>query len=455
MRTMRLTHLMSKERLPMTTVPQVARALETTLRTTANAAAVSSGFIQRQRQLTGASFVQGLVFGWLAHPAATYEQLAQAVARAGTPISPQGLEQRFTPAATQLLQDVLAAATETVIRADGLAASLLQRFAGVWVLDTTIIPLPAVFARLWPGSGKSEAQGRAAAIKLHACLDLLSGALRGPLLGPGRPHDKCSPLQRELPPPGTLRLTDLGFYALAVLRSLGEAGAFWLCRAQVQTTVCTSDGQRWTLVELLRAQRTDVVDLPVWLGASERLPARLIAFRLDGQAAARRRRKVRYVARRKAHPASPERLALCSWDVLVTNVPTALLTAEEARILGRARWQIELLFKLWKSEGQLEESRSLKPYRILGELYAKLIGLVIQHWCTVLGCWPCLERSLTKAGRVVREYALDLARDVRWPRRLRETLRELVHRLQHRCRVNTRKSHPNHCQLIQISVHAA
>ena len=439
----------------MATVPQVAHALEGILTTTANAAARSSGFIQRQRTLTGASFVQGLVFGWLAHPAATYDQLAQAVARAGTPISPQGLEQRFTPAAAQLLQDVLVAATETVIRAETLATSLLQRFTGVWVLDTTIIPLPAVLADQWPGSGKSEAQGRAAAIKLHTCLDLLRGAVRGPLLGAGRPHDKRSPLQDELPPAGTLRLTDLGFYALHVFRSLGAAGASWLCRAQVQTTIFTADDQRWSLVELLAAQHEDVIDLPVTLGLTERLPARLIAFRLDPQAAARRRRKVRYIARRKARPASPERLALCSWDVLLTNVPAERLTVEEARVLGRARWQIELLFKLWKSEGQLDKSRSQQPYRILCELYAKLIGLVIQHWCLVLGCWSCLERSLTKAARVVRECALELARDLRWPRRLRETLRELVLRLQHSCRVNTRKTHPNHCQLIQESVHAA
>lgn len=451
---MQVTHLIGKECLPMATVPHVAHALETVLTATANAAAIRTGFIQRQRKLTGASFVQGVVCGWLAHPAATCEQLAQAVARAGTPLSPQGLEKRFTPAAARCLQEVLVAATEAVIEADTLAASLLQRFTGVWLLDTTLIPLPRALATLWPGSGTSEAQGRTAALKLHTRLDLLRGALRGPLLGLARPHDKRSPLQHEVPPPGTLRLTDLGFYALPVLRSLANAGAFWLCRAQVQTTLFTRDGRRWSLVELLQAQHGDVVDLPVFLGATQRLPSRLIAFRLDGQAAAARRRKVRYIARRKARPASPERLALCAWDALVTNAPLEMLTAEEARILGRARWQIELLFKLWKSEGQLEESRSRRPFRLLCELYAKLIGLVIQHWCTVLGCWSCLERSLTKAGRVIREYALDLARCLRCPRRLRETLHEIVQSLRYNSRVNTRKKHPNHCQLIQGSVHA-
>jgi hypothetical protein len=443
----------------MTTVAQVARSLETILTTTANIAARRSGFIQRQRQLTGASFVQGLVFGWLAHPAATYDQLAHAVTRAGTPISPQGLEQRFSKEAATCLQQVLTAMVETVVTAQSTTASLLQRFTGVWLLDTTIIPLPKALAKEYPGSGRSEEEA-GAALKLHTRLDLVRGTLRGPLLGSARPHDKLSPLQSELPPAGTVRLTDLGFYALHVLRSWSEAKSYWLCRAQVQTTVFTAEDRRWTLVELLRAQRgKQVVDLPVELGASERLPARLIAFRLDPQAAARRRRKVRYVARRKARPASPERLALCSWDVFVTNVPSEKLTADEVRILGRARWQIELLFKLWKSEGGVETSRSSKTYRILCELYAKLIGLVLQHWCLVLGCWSCLERSLTKAGRVVREYAPLLACALRRPARLREALGDLVAELQHStprtCRINRRKTKPNHYQLIQESAHAA
>src|SRR5262249_6314394 len=78
-------------------------------------------------------------------------------------------------------------------------------------------------------------------------------------------------------------------------------------------------------------------------------------------------------------------------------------------VLGRCRWQIELLFKVWKSDGGLDKSRSEKPYRVLCEVYAKLIALVVQHWLAVAGCWDQPRLSLRKAMRTARRMALVFA----------------------------------------------
>src|SRR3954471_1334776 len=45
---------------------------------------------------------------------------------------------------------------------------------------------------------------------------------------------------------------------------------------------------------------------------------------------------------------------------------------------------IELLYKLWKQEGQVDEWRTAHRWRVLCELYAKLIGVLLQHWLMVL-----------------------------------------------------------------------
>ncbi len=435
----------------MLTVAQLAHTLQTTLTTTAETAARDAQFIKRERKLTGAAFVQGLVFGWLAHPEATDDQLVQAIARAGSRISPQALQQRFTTEAATCLAMVLEAVSTTMIRADTVGASLLTRFTAVWLLDSSTVRLPDVYATEWPGSGEAGTAGA----KLHTMLDLVRGQVQGPTVEPGRPHDKHSPLQPVPIEPGALRITDLGFYALGRLRQIGDGRAYWLCRAQVQTHLRTADGRTWTLLAFMRAQRGAIVDVPVTLGARAQLPARLIAFRLDGQAAARRRRTLGRQAKKKGQTVSADRLALAGWDISVTNVPTTLLTAEESRILLRARWQIELLFKRWKSAGKVDVSRSQSAERILCEVYAKLIGQVITQWCSVLGAWRVRERSLVKVARVVQDHSTALALALPSHRQLCRVLRILRESCQTGCRVNTRKTRPNHCQLIQESPRAA
>ena len=63
----------------------------------------------------------------------------------------------------------------------------------------------------------------------------------------------------------------------------------------------------------------------------------------------------------------------------MTNAGADLLSLPEALVLARARWQIELLFKLWKQYGQIDASRSAKPWRVLCEVWAKLLAVLIQH----------------------------------------------------------------------------
>ena len=75
-----------------------------------------------------------------------------------------------------------------------------------------------------------------------------------------------------------------------------------------------------------------------------------------------------------------------------------MLSLPEALVLMRIRWQIELLFKLWKSHGRVDEWRTTNPTRILCEVYAKLIGLVFQQWILAASSWADPERSLFKAA---------------------------------------------------------
>jgi len=115
------------------------------------------------------------------------------------------------------------------------------------------------------------------------------------------------------------------------------------------------------------------------LGTKDRLPCRLLAKRVPAEVAEKRRERLRERQRRKGRKyRDADPWALAEWTLYATNVPEAMLRVDEALVLATCRWQIELLWKLWKSQGRIDESRSNKPWRILCEIYAKLLGMAHQ-----------------------------------------------------------------------------
>lgn len=433
----------------MLSMPRLAAALRTFLTTTADDLARTHGVIRRQRKLTGAALAQALVFGWLANPAATLADLTRAAATAGVAISRQGVDQRFTLAAAAFLRALLEQATQTVVQADPVALPLLRRFPQVLVLDSTTISLPAALAETWPGCGAGNTTAGDAAIKVQVRFDLVRGGLDVLDLTPGRASDCASAGQQPALVPGGLRLADLGYFSLAQMAALVAAGGHFLTRLNAQTAVFAATGRRWALVTLLATTCRPDLDLAVEIGVRERLPCRLLARRVPPEVAALRQARLRATARDEGRPPSAALLAVVEWAVFVTSLPASQLTLAEALVLARARWQIELLFKLWKSAGLLDAWRTAQTPRILCEVYAKLLGLLLQQWLLVVGCWGAADKSLWQAACGVRSRAPALASAlVRSTRRLTEELRLLATILAGTCGMNRRRQRPNTYQLL-------
>jgi Transposase DDE domain len=430
-----------------TTIPQMARAMREVLTTTADAAAKATQFVQRTSPLGGATFSQTLVFGFLGNPQASREELAQTAAPLGVPITPQALDQRCTPAAAACLEQVLRAAITQVIAADPVAIPLLERFTAVAVQESATSGLPDALAAVWQGCGGTTTSGTTAALKLQVRRELRTGQLEGPALQDGRASERAALLPTTLPA-GALWLADLGDWSLDTLQTLDQHGVCWLSRLQGQTAVYDTTGQQRALLTLREAQPTATLALAVELGEASRRPARWLAGRGPPAVADERRRRLRAAARKQGRLVSARRLAWAAWTMLVTNVPVERLTVREALVLGRARWQIELLFKLWKSQGRVDESRSLKPWRILCEVYAKLLAMGVQHWLFLVSCWTYPHRSLTKAAQTVQKHAFYMASAFCRLTSLVIAITTVKRCLAAGCRMNRRKKHPNTYQLL-------
>ena len=441
---------------------RVSQRIQHLLTHTADHLGRLSGCIQRTRKLTGALFAQILVLGWWQDPQATLEKLSQTAAALGVSITPQSLHERFGPASARFMQSLFDETLHTLVTTDPAAIPLFERFRGVYIQDTSTVSLPDALSPLWQGCG--HAQSPTAALKLHVCLDLSHGTLLGPFLQHGRTHDNAPDFQEQLAqcfsqeqaalPQGALHIADLGYFGLDRFEQLSKDKVFWLSRCKRQCHFYDDKGRHWTQEAFFSQWALERVDMTIYLGVKKRLAARLLAVRVPAAVVNARRRRLREYARKKGVTPTKASLRLAEWTVLVTSVPEEQLSLDEALILMRARWQIELLFKLWKQEGQIAVSRSEQPWRILTELYAKLIAMVLQHWVLLLSCWHRADRSLVKATQVIRRYTVLLVEAFAQDALAQDALAQIeaalatIERIvQTTCRVARRRTQPSAFQL--------
>ena len=144
------------------------------------------------------------------------------------------------------------------------------------------------------------------------------------------------------------------------------------------------EGKPLKLDPLLPQQVGQTKELWVRVADEHRYLMRLLIIRVPEEVAKLRRADLEAEALRRNRPIRQRAWELADWTILLTDVPAHRLNLQEALVLLRERWQMEMLYKLWKQYGRIDDWRTGNQWRILCELYAKLIGLLLQHWLIIL-----------------------------------------------------------------------
>ena len=336
-------------------------------------------FLRRQRSFSGAQFVRTLILGWIENSKATLEDFAEQLG-----VTAPALQQRMTPACVALMRGLLEKACACLLAAVPQEIGLTRRFPQILVEDCTSIPLPETFRAEFPGCGGAEPGQGVAGLKALLRIEVKTGAVSVLTWAAGRENDLSLSRQAGDPPAGSLYLADLGFWCPERLDRFTRQGISWISRVPAGTTLSTNGLPREDWAEFLKRQQGDRVDQPVLLGAKA-FPFRLVAVRCPAEVAARRKRQLRKKANKQGRPVSARQLVLCEWLVRVTSLSAEEFSIEELWSLYRVRWQIELVFKRWKSLSGLDQSRARSNgHRRLVELYAKWLGCLVMHWCGLL-----------------------------------------------------------------------
>ena len=419
----------------MSILPQVPEKMQTILQTVADEVAPQTGCVKRNRKLTGSALAQTLVFGWLEHPEASYQQLTETAATLGIQVSRQALEQRLTPETAEMLKLTLEAAITEMLEVASRpqVVPLLEPFRGVYVQDSTWISLPDELHGTWKGLPKKNHPHKAA-LKLHLCFDVLTGRFQQFHITDGMTADSSAAKAADPLPHGSLRLADLAYFSLDTLEKLTQDGIYWISRLKANSYLSDETGEPLDLEKMLRETEEDThIRKPIRIGKRKQLQAYLIAERLSQAETDKRRRSIRYRAKRKAQTPSKTLLRLAGWNLYITNIEADPLTPKQICVIVGIRWKpIELMFKGFKSIGKLQHSRSQKPYRILAEIYAKLIALLIQQAVMLGAGYRHIQHSFIKTARYIAGYARLIALSFHHSKTaLRKTLKAIKQAFDH------------------------
>ncbi len=410
------------------------------------AIAHATRFVQRFSPLSGFIFLQASVFGFIDDPAANLDDLAGYCADLGVEISVQGVDQRINAEAVAFFKAMFSQAITHFKHTLPLPQPILQQFSAVNLVDSTTLCLPDKMVSEYPGCG---GDGPLASLKVQLNFEFLYGNLEHIVFRPGQEPDQAFDEQLDWVQPGSLNLRDLSYFSLDNLATIATTRqAYYLSRLLWGTGLRTPTGQPLHLIRLLTAHPPQAFEMEVLLGNDHHLPCRLVAIPVPQEVADRRRQRAKENAQRKGRTPSAEYLAALDWLLFVTNVPASMLSIEQVALLYRVRWQVELVFKLWKSYGHLPRTQTLRRERIWYELYAKMIGLVLTQF--LWASWRCLsattpkhEASLFKVRDIFQDFAKALMHSLPVRTELLAVLSRLSKRIERLGFKQKRTQHPN------------
>lgn len=394
----------------MADLTPIARTLQTLFTAEATRLARETGLVRRNSKLTGPVLLLVLVAGFIQHPTASYNILAQVAADYGVVVTRQAVQQRLTPAAVAFFQHLLAQSLSLLATHCRLPLPLLTQFPALYLLDSSQVALPAALRPSYPGSG---GDGPTAGVKWHVLWELLTGSLREILGQPAIESDQRYGGYLAQIGAGSLILFDLGYVALARLQHLITRQIYFICRWNPGFTAFTPAGQPFDLRAYRARCAEPQVDLALRVGVQAQVPVRVVAVRLPPAAREQRRRRAHAAERKRGVTYSAAYKALLEWNIYVTNVPPPRLTGAQVSAVYRLRWQVELLFKLWKMQGALDQVAGQQAGRVMCELYAKLIGLVVFNYLTApvrvgedqelspARAWQVWQRQITRVGQAL------------------------------------------------------
>jgi hypothetical protein len=287
----------------------------------------------------------------------------------------QGLDERYNTYAVKFMQSCYEHLLSDVLQDYSIEKALVipTIFKSIELADATSFKIPDFLETFYKGGG-----GVKASIKLQHRYNLLKGESISTKIVSGNENDKL--FLPDLDPfieKDCLYIKDLGYFKLGHLDKIACAGGYFLSRYKALMTCFVKENDKFVRVYLedLVKQREHPT---LYLGGDKsKLKVRMIIEPASAESTAKRLAKVKKSASTHHTQVQDETLFLCYYNIYITNIEAADLSIEWIHLVYALRWQIELLFKIWKSLFEIDEIKKMSIFRFECYIYGRLIAILL------------------------------------------------------------------------------
>lgn len=350
--------------------------------------AKETGYTKRAKGVGATAFYQAFTIGiWGLHHV-SLDTIASKCCELqyGLTLSKQALFKRLKGGAILLrhiLTDAFAYAALYEVSTE--CIEILKQFKDVKICDSTVFAVSDKLKGIWKGLGGKNWD---AALKIQATFSVISRKLQELEWSQATKNDAnyTQNIVKNLQSM-ELAIFDLGYFCLKSFKAIKEKGAFFISRIKTNTlfyieSLNQEEGfnkiEKTVLTKLLK-KAGKTVDQHVYIGNCEdnRIEVRLVGVRLPEDVVSERKRKANKKAKAAGKTLGNYELELLAWNLMITCVEEEMLSAETICELYRIRWQIELIFKGWKSCFEIDQVGEAGKDYLECLLYGKIIVITL------------------------------------------------------------------------------
>lgn len=264
-------------------------------------------------------------------------------------VSKQGVFDRIGKSTVEFSKQLLEAVLSKQFTKN-YTSTLFHKFNAVLLQDSTTLSLPKLLANIFKGN-HSHGEQKAVA-RIQSIFNLKTMTFNYFSLGSFTENDQSAsnsilPMLKQ----GDLVIRDMGYFVLSTFKEIIAAKAHFLSRLKFGVTISDEAGKIISLKELLKNKNG--VDKWVYIGVKNKVKVRLVMLPLPAAQVEEKIRKAK--ADRDARlNHSKEYYQWLRFNVYVTSVNDEVWNTEDVGKAYKVRWQIEIIFKSWKSGFNLQ-----------------------------------------------------------------------------------------------------